>query len=222
MNKRYAVITSTRASVLKKVYELTSRHEFSIDLMITSGLSEVKNFCEKSCIEYIALDLKKFKSNEILKTLENHRIDYVYLFFTRLLRGRILSAYASRLINFHPSLLPSYKGLGAFERSMSAGELFVGNTVHCVDRGMDTGPKILQSVVSTSLKSNETIRHEIFAQQCASLLEVHMRLEQLGNFNASSKGSLESLPFSSPVFPASEDLYRRVLAAGPMPPGSDH
>ncbi len=66
--------------------------------------------------------------------------------FMRVLSPTFLDAFPDRVINIHPALLPSFRGLDAQEQAVAAGVRFSGCTVHFVDGGMDTGPIILQSV----------------------------------------------------------------------------
>ena len=59
--------------------------------------------------------------------------------YMRLLKEPMISAYPRRIINIHPSLLPKFPGLAAWEQALDAGERETGCTVHYVDLGMDTG-----------------------------------------------------------------------------------
>jgi phosphoribosylglycinamide formyltransferase-1 len=67
--------------------------------------------------------------------------------FMRVLSPAFLEAFPDRVLNIHPALLPSFRGLDAQEQAVRAGVRFSGCTVHFVDEGTDTGPIILQSVV---------------------------------------------------------------------------
>ena len=67
--------------------------------------------------------------------------------FMRLLGAPLLHAFAGRIINIHPSLLPSFPGLHAWTQAVEAGAPESGCTVHYVDAGMDTGPIISQAMV---------------------------------------------------------------------------
>jgi len=58
-----------------------------------------------------------------------------------------LKRFPNRVVNIHPSLLPSFPGLHAQRQAIEYGVRFSGCTVHFVDEGMDTGPIILQAVV---------------------------------------------------------------------------
>jgi phosphoribosylglycinamide formyltransferase 1 len=113
-------------------------------------------------------------SDWLLDRLEHHRIDYAFLFFTRMLKGRLVEAYSGRLVNFHPSLLPAHPGLRGFEDSVASSSPFIGTTAHLVDSGMDTGPIIMQTVVSRHPNDfdQQALRHRVFLAQCAELLQV--------------------------------------------------
>lgn len=64
--------------------------------------------------------------------------------FMRLLKGPVLKAYAGRIMNIHPSLLPAFPGLNAQLQAFDYGVRIAGCTVHYVDSGTDTGPVIIQ------------------------------------------------------------------------------
>jgi len=67
--------------------------------------------------------------------------------FMRLLKGVMLEKFAGKIVNIHPSLLPQFKGLHAWEQALNAGVKETGCTVHFVDAGMDTGTIICQARV---------------------------------------------------------------------------
>lgn len=67
--------------------------------------------------------------------------------FMRILGPAFVDAFPERIINIHPALLPSFAGLHVHERVIEAGVRFSGCTVHFVDRGLDTGPIIIQAAV---------------------------------------------------------------------------
>lgn len=67
--------------------------------------------------------------------------------FMRLLSAEFLAPWEGRIINIHPSLLPSYKGLHTHARAIEAGDTVHGCSVHHVTAGMDDGPVIMQAEV---------------------------------------------------------------------------
>lgn len=67
--------------------------------------------------------------------------------FMRLLKQPMLEAFPRRIINIHPSLLPAFPGLAAWEQALAAGAAETGCTVHYVDAGMDSGDIIAQERV---------------------------------------------------------------------------
>ena len=82
---------------------------------------------------------------EALRTAE---VDLVVLAgFMRVLKDAFLRAFAGRVVNIHPSLLPSFPGLAAWEQALVHGVRVTGCTVHFVDAGVDSGPIIGQQTV---------------------------------------------------------------------------
>lgn len=67
--------------------------------------------------------------------------------FMRVVKTDMLNAFSGRMINIHPSLLPSFPGLAAWRQALDYGVKFTGCTVHFVDAGVDSGPIIGQRVV---------------------------------------------------------------------------
>jgi phosphoribosylglycinamide formyltransferase-1 len=65
----------------------------------------------------------------------------------RMIKAPLLKAFPRKIINIHPSLLPAYPGLAAWEQALAAGATESGCTVHYVDEGMDSGEIIAQSAV---------------------------------------------------------------------------
>jgi len=85
---------------------------------------------------------------EFVKALNDVKVDLVALAgFMRVLKGQFLRAFEGRIVNIHPSLLPSFPGLEAWKQALDAGVKVTGCTVHFVDAGVDSGPIIGQQTV---------------------------------------------------------------------------
>ena len=67
--------------------------------------------------------------------------------FMRIIKGSLLKEFEGRIINIHPSLLPSFPGLQGWKQALTYGTKLAGCTVHFVDEGTDTGPIIVQKAV---------------------------------------------------------------------------
>ena len=91
----------------------------------------------------------------ILKHLGD--VDWIFLAgYRRLLSRNFVNTFKRRIINIHPSLLPKYPGLNAYEQMFNSNDLRCGASVHFVDEGMDTGPIIAQTTYEPP-RSNETL-----------------------------------------------------------------
>ena len=83
------------------------------------------------------------------KVLKDNRIKLICLAgFMRILGANFINLWRNRILNIHPSLLPSFKGLHTHERALEAGVLFTGCTVHFVNPELDDGPIIAQAVIA--------------------------------------------------------------------------
>lgn len=113
---------------------------------------------EKSGIPFRCVSPKDYASREIfneelLKAVDEYAPDLIVLAgFLVVIPPAMIRAYQNRMINIHPSLIPSfcgkgYYGLKVHEAALARGVKVVGATVHFVDEGTDTGPIILQKAV---------------------------------------------------------------------------
>ncbi len=96
-----------------------------------------------------------------VKTLRDAGVDLVVLAgFMRILKGSFLRAFPQRVINIHPSLLPSFPGLQAWRQALDRGVKITGCTVHFVDEGIDSGPIIGQEPVAVKDGDSAASLHE--------------------------------------------------------------
>ena len=93
---------------------------------------------------------------ELAAALKESKVELVVLAgFMRILSPVVIKMFPMRVMNIHPSLLPSFPGLDAQKKALAYGVRFSGCTVHFVDEGVDTGPIIIQAVVP--VKEDDTV-----------------------------------------------------------------
>lgn len=84
----------------------------------------------------------------LLAALREHGVEAVCLAgFMRIVGPALVAAFAGRMLNVHPSLLPAFPGLGGQRQALAHGVRVSGATVHLVDEGLDCGPIVLQACV---------------------------------------------------------------------------
>jgi len=85
---------------------------------------------------------------EYTNVLKDSGVELVVLAgYMRIVKDSLLDAFPRKIINIHPALLPAFPGLQSWRQALDYGVRFTGCTVHFVDKGIDTGPIILQAVV---------------------------------------------------------------------------
>lgn len=135
-------------------------------------------------IETLAIERKGRKreehEGEIIAALRERRVDLICLAgYMRLLSPCFIDAFRGRILNIHPSLLPSFPGLDAQTQALEHGVKFTGCTVHFVDETLDGGPIIAQRTVpvlagdtvetlSTRILEQE---HQLYAEAVAQVLQ---------------------------------------------------
>ena len=126
------------------------------NLGIKSYAFELKEFDNKIAYEQAIIDL-----------LKKYAIDLVCLAgYMKIVGPTLLAAYQGRIINIHPALLPSFRGLHAQRQAIEAGVKVAGCTVHFVGTGLDDGPIITQVAVPVyDHDTEDTLSARILAEE---------------------------------------------------------
>ncbi len=121
---------------------------------------------------------------EIISVLNSYGVELVCLAgYMRLLSPGFIRAFPDRIVNIHPSLLPSFPGLNAQKQALEAGAEFSGCTVHFVDELLDHGPAILQQWVSVEKgDSVRSLSDRILEVEHKLYIEAlkHLAIEHIG------------------------------------------
>jgi phosphoribosylglycinamide formyltransferase-1 len=122
---------------------------------------------------------------QVAAVLQEYKVDLICLAgYMRLLSPYFVAAFPQRILNIHPSLLPSFPGLESQRQALEYGVKFAGCTVHFVDENLDAGPIVLQSVVPVlddddEEKLSERIlkeEHRIYTEAVKIVLEGKYRI----------------------------------------------
>ncbi|MRN57359.1 phosphoribosylglycinamide formyltransferase [Paenibacillus monticola] len=156
----------------------------SIELLVSDKPeAPVAQRAEEAGVSTLLLRPKEFASRElyeaeIVAELQRREIGLIVLAgYMRLITPVLLTPYAGRIINIHPSLLPAFAGKDAMGQALDYGVKLTGVTVHFVDGGMDTGPVIAQR--SLVVEDNDTatslaerihkVEYELYPEVVAAL-----------------------------------------------------
>ncbi len=104
---------------------------------------------------------------QVVAVLHEHNVDLVCLAgYMRLLSPFFVASFPNRILNIHPSLLPSFPGLESQRQALEYGVKFAGCTVHFVDENLDAGPIVLQATVPVrDDDTEETLASRILAEE---------------------------------------------------------
>jgi phosphoribosylglycinamide formyltransferase-1 len=117
---------------------------------------------------------------QVAAVLSEHKVDLICLAgYMRLLSPYFVAAFSNRILNIHPSLLPSFPGLESQRQALEYGVKLAGCTVHFVDENLDAGPIVLQTAVpvnddDTEASLSERIlreEHRIYTEAVKIVLE---------------------------------------------------
>ncbi|RJX21922.1 MAG: phosphoribosylglycinamide formyltransferase [Desulforudis sp.] len=172
---KIGVLASGRGSNLQAILDATldGRLEAEVAVVISDNPNAyVLERARMNNIPAFAVELggkpsKQAYEEEIVRVLREHEVGLVCLAgYMRIVTPVMLKAFPNRMINIHPSLLPSFQGLHAQGQALEYGVRFSGCTVHFVDEGVDTGPIIIQAVVPVLQDDTEdTLSARILEQE---------------------------------------------------------
>lgn len=150
------VLASGGGTNLQSIIDAIERGELpaSIAIVVTNrpaahALERAKRHGLKSAV----IDHKTFERRElfdqaVVRALQEHGVELVCLAgFDRLITSTFVNAFPDRILNIHPAILPSFKGLHGQRQALEYGVKLAGATVHFVDEKTDHGPIIIQTAV---------------------------------------------------------------------------
>lgn len=162
--KKVAILISGRGSNMAALIEAASAPDYPAEIvgvLSNKAAAPGLEFAASHGIATASLAQSKFLSRDMFEdtmtqVLESWETDIVCLAgFMRILGEDFVTRWQGRMINIHPSLLPSYRGLDTHSRVLADGGTEHGCTVHFVTPGLDEGPAILQARVPILADDNE-------------------------------------------------------------------
>lgn len=158
LKKRLAVLGSGRGTNLDALARYCARPDSPLEIVLVATDLEnagIRALAESHRLNHLFIPPGNFRTKldetaeaRFIFELQSARVDLVVLAgFMRILKGEFLRAFSHRVVNIHPSLLPSFPGLEAWKQALDHGVKITGCTVHFVDQGIDSGAIIAQQSV---------------------------------------------------------------------------
>ncbi len=157
---RLGVLVSGRGSNLQAIIDAIEGKGLSAEIAVVLSNKQTAGGLErakKHGAPAVWLDPKPFAGRPdsreaydraVLEVLQKHEVDLVLLAgYMKIVTAVLVSAYENRMMNIHPSLLPSFPGLDVQKKAIEHGCKVSGCTVHFVTEGVDEGPIVIQAAV---------------------------------------------------------------------------
>lgn len=195
---RVAVLASGRGSNLQAIIDAMEAGQ--VHAQIVAVISNKKDAvalerARKHGIKDLFVDPKPFAGRpdsreaydrSLLEVLQQHNVELVLLAgYMKIVTAVLVNAYANRMMNIHPSLLPSFPGLDVQKKAIDWGCKLAGCTVHFVTEGVDEGPIIIQAAVpildddtSDTLAARILVQeHKIYPRAAQLFAEGRLRVD---------------------------------------------
>lgn len=153
---RVAVLLSGRGSNFLALHGAMERGELPARIVrVVSNIAEAPGLAKAQdlrlpalCIPHRLESSREAHEAKVLAALRDARVEWICLAgYMRLLSATFVAQYPRRILNIHPSLLPSFPGRDPQRQAIEHGVRVSGCTVHLVDEGLDSGPIVVQRVV---------------------------------------------------------------------------
>jgi phosphoribosylglycinamide formyltransferase-1 len=171
---RLGVLLSGRGSNFQAIAARVSAGEIPAEIAVVianrpdaPGLDAARSLGLKAVsLPSKGLDRESY-DRQLIATLKEHNVDWVILAgYMRILSAEFIRAFPQRILNIHPSLLPSFPGLDAQHQAFDYGVKISGCTVHFVDEHLDHGPIVMQAQVPVDPSDTaETLSAKILTQE---------------------------------------------------------
>src|SRR5216684_2677449 len=195
MKRRVAILISGRGSNMAALIQAATAEDFPAEIVVVisnradaGGLERAK----ASGIPTLSIESKPFGKDRaafeavLQSALDQHKVELICLGgFMRLFTAEFVQRWYGRMLNIHPSLLPSFPGLDPHGQALRAGVKISGATVHFVIPETDAGPVVMQGAVPVSDRdTRETlserileVEHRIYPDALRLLAGGKIRLE---------------------------------------------
>src|ERR1700730_16799360 len=160
MKRRVAILISGRGSNMAALIRAAAAEDFPAQIVVViSNRSDAGGLetAKASGIPAVTIESKPFGKDRaafeegLQSALEQHQVDLICLGgFMRLFTAEFVQRWYGRMLNIHPSLLPSFPGLDPHGQALRAGVKISGATVHFVTPQTDAGPILMQGAVAVS------------------------------------------------------------------------
>ena len=160
---KIAILASGDGSNFQELIDLSKSNKFDIDIkLLITNKSEAGCIlrAKKSNILYKIIQVSDFENKEyfekeIINTIRKHDIELVVMAgWMKIMSSKFVNAFKNKIINIHPSLLPSFKGNNAIKQAITSGSKIIGCSVHFVEPKVDSGSLIMQAALSISDEDN--------------------------------------------------------------------
>src|SRR5277367_5539886 len=196
MTKRIGVLLSGRGSNFEALAESISvgripNAEIAIVLSNKPGAPGLERANSRS-IPARAIPSKGLERDaydrQVVAVLHEYKVDLICLAgYMRLLSPYFVTAFPQRIVNIHPSLLPSFPGLESQKQALDYGAKFAGCTVHFVDENLDAGPIILQAAVAVEDGDTEASLSEKILREEHRIYSEAVKLVLAGNYKITGR-----------------------------------
>jgi phosphoribosylglycinamide formyltransferase 1 len=130
---------------------------------------------------------------QVVAALQEAKVDLICLAgYMRLLSPYFVAAFPNRILNIHPSLLPSFPGLESQRQALEYGVKFAGCTVHFVDENLDAGPIVLQAVVPVKDEDTDATLSERILNEEHRIYSEAVKIVLEGSFKISGRRVVQS------------------------------
>lgn len=188
MEFNIAILISGRGSNMTNIVKASQKREIKSKVVTVisddqqaEGIKKAKDLgVDSKVINYNKLRRKNFEKN-LLEYLKNKKINLICLAgFMKILSKDFLKTWNKRIINIHPSLLPSFKGLNTHEKAIQMKVKYSGCTVHFVNENLDAGEIIDQDIVKIGNKDDEhSLRKKILMKEHKLYIKVIKKMEKI-------------------------------------------
>ena len=195
MKRRVAILISGRGSNMAALIEAAKATDFPAEIVVViSNRADAGGvaIASQSGVATVTIESRPFGKDRaafeavVQSTLDEYRIDLVCLGgFMRLLTAEFVQRWYGKMLNIHPSLLPSFPGIDPARQALDAGVKISGATVHFVIPETDAGPIVMQGAVTVADGDTPetlaarilTIEHRIYPEALRLLASGKVRLD---------------------------------------------